>query len=330
MKITTTLSLFLAISIGATAQTTIPNGDFEAWGGNPSPGVVAEPTGWYSNKSGSTIAKLGPQTCFQNTPGHTGSYSVKMQTENYLGTKVNGVVTTGVVNAPSTDKSLGYIGTINTSSASDNRRTAFVGRPDSLVGWYQYTPGAGSEQGKIRAVLHIGDYNDPETPVSGNHPDLSANKIGDALFLTTVGATVSSWTRFSVPFSYVSASAPAYILLNITSSADQMTTVGGSILLLDDLQVVYNPVTTGLNSTPSLFGITAFPNPVNDDLTLNINGVENVAGHVQLMDVSGRVIKTVSAGVNTLHISLAGISAGLYFIRYYDEAHAQTIKITKQ
>ncbi len=520
MKIISTLTLLLGMCIGATAQTTITNGGFELWG-NTSPGLSSEPTNWYSDQSGSTIAALGPQTCFQTSSSpspHSGTYCAKIETESYLAIEtVNGVITTGVVNAPSTDKSLGYIGTINYTNASDIRRMAFTGKPDSLVGWYQYTPGASTERGKIRAILHIGNYFDPETPTT-YHPDPSDSEIASALFLTdTPGTTVSTWTRFSVPFvyttgRYASGMTPAYIMINVTPSANQATTVNHSILYLDDLQAVYAPVTcatvsgvatsaitatsatiswtavpgslgyvyavdmsitppalgtfttgtsasitgltagtayyahvydscavgsssgwvtvpfattsasgcnavtglaassitttsatitwsapagsvgaeyeinttatdptdngtattastynaTGLTPTTSYyahvrdscgatslsawvtipfttlnpagvhtipnnnFGITAFPNPVKVELTVNIAGVAGNYGQVQLMDMSGRVINTVPANGNTLSISMNGLSSGIYFVRYIDATHTQTIKITKE
>src|SRR4051812_36053554 len=80
MKSIVTLFLFASVSFGAAAQTTITNGGFETWG-NPSPGVAAEPTNWFSNKSGSSTAMLGPQTCFQDASiKHSGSYSVRVET----------------------------------------------------------------------------------------------------------------------------------------------------------------------------------------------------------------------------------------------------------
>ncbi|MFI5196749.1 MAG: PCMD domain-containing protein, partial [Chitinophagales bacterium] len=239
MKSIATLFLFTSLGFGAVAQTTITNGGFENWG-NASPGLASEPTSWYSDKSGSSIASAGPQTCFKDsTTVHSGNYSVKVVTETYIGTAVNGVVTTGVVNAPSLTKSDGYIGTVNTSSASDDRRMPFTGRPDSLVGWYQYTSGGAGEQAKIRAILHTGDYYDPETPTT-YHPDDTANRIADVTFLGST-SNVSTWTRFSVPFTYYKATSPAYIMINVTPSANQATTVTGSTLILDDLAVAYKP-----------------------------------------------------------------------------------------
>ena len=258
MKKNTLLLAFTAMALSVSAQTTIPNGGFENWG-NVSPGVAAEPTGWYSNKSGSTTATLGPQTAFNETANpHSGSSCLRVETINYLppfNIKVNGNVTTGVVNAPSTDKSKGYIGTTRYQAASDIRRVPFVGRPDSLVGWFKYTSAGSSgsiaEKGKVVAILHSGHYYDPEVPVDTNaYSDVTANRIGRALFNTPT-TNVTGWTRFSVPFDYASGATPEYIMISITSSDNQMTTVAGSKLWLDDLEVIYNPVTPTACDAPT-------------------------------------------------------------------------------
>ena len=517
MKIISTLAIVAGISVSALAQTTITNGGFENWGntGVGIAGPTGEPTTWYSNKSGSTIASVGPQTCFKDsTDQHSGLYCVKLITGNYIGTAVNGVVTTAVVNAPSFTKSDGYVGTVNYTSSSDDRRMPFTGRPDSLVGWYKYTPGGAGEQGKVRCILHTGDYYDPETPTT-YHPNPTANRIADDTFLTPT-TTVATWTRFSVPFTYVSSANPTYIMINATSSANQTTTITGSTLWLDDLAVVYAsattcttvsgltasaitsstatiswtattgivgyvyevttsssapgtgtgtfttstsvPVTgltagtsyyawvydscaagsssgwvsypfvtnsatgcaavtglaassvtsnsatiswdaatgtivgyvytvttsatapadgsgmfttatsapitgltpgtayfayvydscsaisssawatapfttanTGINNIAAgSFSITAFPNPVKDELYINITGANGKAGSVQLMDISGRVIRTVVANTSAVNISMNGLPSGVYIVRYTDAVHTQTIKINKQ
>lgn len=239
-KIFTTL--FLAASAFAFGQTQITNGGFESWG-NPSPGVTNEPSSWYSNESGSSTAQLGPQTCFKETSSvHSGTACVRVENKTVpiIGTIVNGNVTTGVVNAPTTNKINGYIGTINYSSSSDVRRMTFTGRPDSLVGWYKYTSGGTGETGKVTAILHNNQYFDPETPTT-YHADPTPDKVARATFFTPTGNN-ATWTRFSVPFVYTSTSSPAYVMVNITSSANQTTTFGGSKMWIDDLQAIYNPV----------------------------------------------------------------------------------------
>jgi len=423
MKILATLLLSVAGSV-AIAQTTITNGGFENWGNTvPAGDTHTEPTNWYSNQSGSSTASLGGQTCFKDaTLFHTGMYSVRVETiSGPFSTTINGNVTTGVVNAPTLSKADGYIGTTNYSTPSDTRRMNFTGRPDSLVGWYRYTPGGAGEQGKVRAILHTADYSDPETP-STYHTNPTANKVGDVTFFTPT-TTVSTWTRFSVPFTYTGTGFPAYIMINVTSSANQTTTINGSKLWLDDIEAVYASasttcgVPTGLaasaitttgatvswtepagsigseyviattpgiptgagtgtttlthsftgltsgttyyvsvrdscsatdlsswvtipfttlspagisNTAATVFQLSAFPNPVTNDVTVSINGTIAKSGTLQMTDISGKLISTTTVSTNRCTINMNGMPAGLYLIKYTDSERTQTIKINKQ
>lgn len=311
----------ISSSISLSAQTTISNGGFELWG-NVSPGVATEPTNWYSNKSGSSTAQLSSPIWFKdNTIVHTGTASVRVETINYFGTAVNGAITTGVINAPTLNKTDGYIGTVKYNSATDIRRMAFTGRPDSLVGWYQYTSGGTGEQGKIRAILHIGDYFDPETPTT-YHPACIANKIGDALFLGST-ANVTSWKRFSVPFSYTSAAAPAYILINVTSSANQLTTVTGSKLWLDDIGVIYNSTKTGEINKDVNVKIYSHDKMVYVDF---MNRNEDAA-ILTIFDLTGKLVASQKIEGNKLNsIDLSAMNNGLYLYQFVGSGYKKSGK----
>ena len=326
MKLIATLLLSAVAGITANAQTTIANGGFENWGGNASPGVTAEPTGWYSNQSGSPIATLGPQTCFQdNSIVHSGTASVRVEnaTVPIVSTVVNGNVTTGVINAPTNNKSDGYIGTTKYNSTTDTRHMAFTGRPDSLVGWYQYTSGGTGEQGKVKAILHVADYYDPETPTT-YHADPTANKIGEALFLTPA-STVGTWTRFSVPFVYVAGtSAPAYIMINITSSNDQTTTYGGSKMWIDDLQAVYNTtVVENVNANAGAARVYA------SEKTVYAEAAERA--ELNIFDMTGRKVFTsaVTAGRQN-SFGLQEMPSGVYLYQLANAATRISGKIVLQ
>lgn len=324
MKKTFTTILTLSVSLFSLAQTQIANPGFENWGGNPSPGVVAEPTGWFSNKSGSSVAKLGPQICFQdNTVKHTGNSSVRLETNNYLFTPVNGAVTTGVINAPNTSKVNGYIGTVNFSSASDVRRTAFTGRPDSIVGWYQYTSGGSGEKGKVTAILHNNDYFDPETPTT-NHPDPTADKIARATFFTPT-ANVGVWTRFSAPFIYSSAANPSYIMVNMTCSENQVTTVSGSKMWIDDILFIYNNTTSvkevnfSMNTSVYYFENNLYVNFGNKDLDQYM---------IELYDVTGQLVlsqKVENSNLNAIDVS--SLNTGVYMYKLNGKTQSKVGKL---
>ena len=324
MKTLATLLLSAAFGLTATAQTTITNAGFENWG-NASPGVAGEPTSWYSNKSGSLIASIGPQTCFKDSlDQHSGSYCVKMITENYLGTAVNGVVTTGVVNAPSTSKASGYIGTVNYSTSSDDSRMPFTGRPDSLVGWYKYTPGGTGEMGKIRCILHTADYYDPETPTT-DHPDPTANKIADDTFFTPT-TTVATWTRFSVPFTYVSSATPTYIMINATASANQTTTVSGSTMWLDDLDVIYNTATAVSNTVMNEDDATVYA--YEKTLCVNFAGGNAAPSVITVLDITGKQVFSGAVTNNKFSTyNLSNLNTGIYIYQLSNNNYRKTGKI---
>lgn len=239
------LNLAIALTtITANAQNQpFPNGGFENWSGT-------NPDGFYTHKDGSGLASSGAVTLTKQTSGaHGGNNCIKLESKNtpVLNIVVNANLTTGYVHAPSMDKSEGFISTQKSGTgtvAADIRRVDFTSRPDSLVGWFKYTPKAGDadEKAKFRAILHTGHFRDPETPA------VSANMIGEALYVSE-NRNYTEWTRFSVPFTYSSTSAPEYLMINITASNNQMTNSYGSILIADDLEFIYNTCDAASNVT---------------------------------------------------------------------------------
>lgn len=314
MNKTFTSILLLSFSLFSLAQTQITNSGFETWEGS---GASVEPTSWNSNKTGTGLASSGPQTCFQETSSpHGGTSCVRVETKYYILAVVNGNVTTGVVNAPSTNKSEGYLG------ATAVNKIAFTGRPDSLVGWYKYTQatngtGAAAEQGKVVAFLHSGDFFDPETPFNSNHVDLSANKIASALFVSPASNT-TGWKRFTVPFNYVNSNTPAFIMVNVTSSNNQLTVAPGSSgvgskLWLDDLEAIYNNPTSinendfNKNVKVYYFDKTIYIDFINKSSELSTIEIYNTTGQL----ISSQQIETNS--VNRIDVS--SFKTGIYIYK---------------
>lgn len=296
----------IASSISVIAQTQIVNGGFELWD-NPT-ATNAEPQQFNSNKTGSSNAQLGPQTCFRESASpHSGTYCLRLETTNFVIAVVNGNATTGVVNAPTTNKADGNVGTVNYSNATDIRKMTFTGRPDSLVGYYKYTIGGTGETPKVRAVLHTGDYWDPETPTT-YHAACIANKIGDALW---IGPSVaqSVWKRFSAPFTYSSASNPAFIMVNMTSSSNQTTTISGSKLWLDDIAVVYN--STKINELVNADDVKVYAN--NKTIYVDYSNHNIQQSVLTIFDITGKVISSYNVEngkINSFDLSL--LNNGLY------------------
>lgn len=326
MKGIFTSVIAIAFSLAANAQTQIPNGGFENWG-NAAPGNADEPTGFYSNKTGSSLAQVGPQTCFKDvTVKHSGNAAVRIETKNVpsLSVVVNGNLTTGVVNAPSINKADGYLGTTKYADSTDIRRMAFTGRPDSLVGWYQYTAANGNELGKVKVILHNDKYYDPEA-ATNYHPGTAANRVGMAEFFTPA-ASVTTWTRFSVPFIYAQSAAPSYIMINATSSADQLTSVAGSILWLDDLSVIYNN-SNNVGNVISKENVAV--NYANHNLYVDFLNRTAGSAEIRVFDLSGKLVlsgKVSHSQLNTL--PMPEVAGGIYVYTLGNENYRISGKLT--
>ncbi|OFZ56568.1 MAG: hypothetical protein A3D92_14650 [Bacteroidetes bacterium RIFCSPHIGHO2_02_FULL_44_7] len=105
------------------------NGGFENWDAVGSSNE--EPTNWSGMMTGNLCGFCGlaaSQRVFRDASViHSGTYSARIQSTSYAGNIVNGAITTGQVNAPSTTPSDGYNQTVQ-SNASFNH--PFTSQPD--------------------------------------------------------------------------------------------------------------------------------------------------------------------------------------------------------
>lgn len=286
------LVMALLVTLSLSAQTTITNGNMESWTGS---GSTIEPTQWNSNKTGGDNATSGPQTCFQETSNpHSGTYCAKVKTGLAFGiVVVNGSLATGRIEAPTTNKSEGYIRTI---AGNSDYGMPFTGRPDSLVFWYRYDSYS-SDYPKVEARLHVGYAYAPEAPVNGNHPDSTQNIIARAAWGNVPNYDVTTWTRVSLPFTYVDNRTPQYILITTTSSGNQTGGTNNSTLWLDDFEAIYNPTAaTGTINPLSYYVSAAQGASVSVPYTLTGTFTAGNTVTAELSDASGSFANAVTIG----------------------------------
>ncbi len=224
-----TISLIAVIFFSAYlyAQTQFENAGFEGVWEDVS-GTEDEPIQWSSIKTADALAALAPIVLFKSLDAHTGSYAIRMVNTVAFGVVANGIITNGRVHADF-DPALGYV---FTDVGSEDWRTTFTDRPDSVVGWFKYSP-MEDDRGKIEILLH-------DNTATGKLPEIGATDhwVGRAQY--NVEGTVTEWTRFSVPFNYFNDNSPNYLLAVITSG-DTTAAVDGSQMWMDDLELIYNP-----------------------------------------------------------------------------------------
>lgn len=211
--IITIVALFSIFSNDVLAQAT-PNAGFENWTSvSAFPSNYDVPDNW--DNANPQTAIVSTYSCEKATGGdvHTGSAAVKLITKNIFGNDVPGVVTTGTL-----------------PSSAGNPITGgmpYTLRPDSIVGWYKYTP-QGGDNGFAEITLFGSAANNADT-------------VAKATFETPT-ATVGTYTRFSAPLVYFSSNAVANSIWLLSSSNSDVSLAVGSEAFYDDLELIINPV----------------------------------------------------------------------------------------
>jgi hypothetical protein len=108
-----------------------------------------------------------------------------------------------------------------------------------------------------------------------------------------------------------------------------------------DNRISYSPtiaiLLTGIQtpqSDPSVSSLTVFPNPTKDNIQVDFDMKKNALIHIQLMDISGKIVERFSRsfteGKQSLPISIGNLSKGIYFLKMNsDEGRGVVKKIVK-
>lgn len=75
--------------------------------------------------------------------------------------------------------------------------------------------------------------------------------------------------------------------------------------------------------------INVYPNPVKNILVIRNHGNIPVAAQIQILDILGRVLKSVAMSESSLQLNIGDFPPATYFVRYTDAASSQTFQILK-
>ena len=99
---------------------------------------------------------------------------------------------------------------------------------------------------------------------------------------------------------------------------------GGNLIPLSEV--------TGISNISKEIGLKYFPNPTNGILNVNFNTASSTAVAIDILDLSGNVVKTISnkeyAGQNSLNIDMNDLSNGMYLIHLTTASGAANEKFT--
>lgn len=311
----------VVISIGWTlqAQTQITNSDFEEWEEVIGDGL--EPINWNSflTSSGllSTFASNQIEQSSDIRPGSEGTKSVKLWSKKILGITANGNLTLGRINMGSSNP-LDPTNFNMTVTGDPLFNQVMTDKPDSLVVWVKFTPNGHSQNAKIKATIHDNyDYRDPEDEESQNH----IVGIAELSYPSTEG----TWQRKSIPFYYDGpANDAAFILITFATNETAGGGAKDDFVWIDDLKLIYNPLS--VKKEGQLDVVSAYPNPVNDKLTLK--NIQHTTSFT-ISSVLGKVVATGNLSKNANQIDFSAFKKGVYFIKLQQENNIRTLRIIK-
>ena len=188
------------------AQNPLPNPGFENWTLN---GNYYNPDNWNTLNPNTIVLGILTATRAMPPDVHGGNLAIKLTTKVVFGLTANGIASTGTI--------------ITTPPYGVTGGIPFSGRPDSIAGWYKYLP-QGTDSGFVQ-YLSLDANNDTVAFVRWSAPN----------------ANVTSYTRFSKALTYYSSNTPA-IAQWILSSSRGSNPVVNSVIYLDDLELITNPV----------------------------------------------------------------------------------------
>jgi hypothetical protein len=271
----TILSIAAVAFTSASLFAQIPNNGFENW---TSAGSYSNPDGW--DQLNSMTTGMGIYTCTKGTPGSVGTAYLKLVSKTVGSTVAPGVAVSGLIDIAAMKPKSGF---------------PFTGQPQKLTGSWQYMA-SGSDAGFISIIL-----------TKWNSTMMVRDTIAKAK--QVLSGMAMSWATFNINLTYKSSALPdsAIIVLSASGTAP----VANSYLYVDNLSFAGS--VAGINTIDNyVSNISAYPNPTSDNINIELNAQKTSAIKLQLVDVTGKLIRDINVGeilgnykhtINTLGIS---------------------------
>ena len=195
-------------------------------------------------------------------------------------------------------------------------------RSASLTGYYQFTPVSGSgDRFAVNAAMNKG----------------GSGGTGVCIGAIAANTTVASWTKFTVPFTYVGGDVPdwAIITFTIIGPSTSAPPHAGSFFLVDDLafEGTASAVTHPDTPPPTAFELKQnYPNPFNPSTTFSFSIPSASFVTLKVTDALGREVTNVvseemAAGTYTRRWNAAGAPSGIYFYTIRAGSYTETKKL---
>lgn len=291
----TILSLAAFALTSATLFAQIPNSGFENW---TTVSTYSVPNNWGTMNHTTTMA--GVYTAEVGTPGSPGNSYLKLTSKTIAGLGVvNGVAVSGVIDSLTMTPKSGF---------------AYSQRPVSLTGKWQHMI-YGNSQGSVVVKLTRWD--------SGMNMRMPV-----ATGSVTLSGMAMSWANFTIPMTYVDGNNPDSCMIILKASGS--TPTNNDYLWVDNL-AFSGTVTSVQNHESALLSVNVFPNPLAENIHVNLNLKSEQKVSLELLDVTGKLIVSKDLGIlngaSSQLLNVSGITKGIYFVKVISEKGTEVRKI---
>lgn len=319
-----------------------------------------EPNNWHDmlscSSEDSTIGYLAAYNPFVFKtdivrPGTTGKHAALLRSFEIFGIVANGTVTTGRLNAGSTDaadkSNHAYLDMSKTDKDSngDPFYQTVNGTPDSVAVWMAFkqgTPNATYPHATLSAALTDGTYyQDPDSVTYTNVRALAK----DTTITTTFTTGLPVWKRVVVPFNMIDANVEGKALL-LTMATNANPGKGSTdSLYVDDLSLIYNTPTvediaykgttiSGFSAATTRYTLSGDAVISLDDIDVTTTGANGARVYKEMRQNGDNAVVTVSVYSGDLANSLVytltftGATTGVRAVEVNDaKTAAQPVEI---
>ncbi len=85
-----------------------------------------------------------------------------------------------------------------------------------------------------------------------------------------------------------------------------------------------------MSASTDVYFFSIHPNPVTGIAKMIINGEVGEAAEIQVLDITGRLVKTIGALKGNEAVDMSGLAPGIYLCKYNDGHRTKTIRMVKQ
>lgn len=316
------VALFVALCLSA--QTTITNPGFEQWDSGT-------PNDWTTSISGNINYSLygvnvpipvalnfGTQT----SDAHSGNYALKINASSLALAELAGVNITvpgfaqlGTAGEFSIDYET-IAALIDTSSTEEPDWTQFLSLlncfshgvpftqvPSRMNAWIKYQHDGTDTLQVIVLAYKSGEF------MSGLFGDSISGGLGVLSYTTT--ATSTDWTQITVDIEGFSENTQCDSLAVIFISTSLENPKTESTLYVDDITFEFGGSSVG---SAEKIEFSVYPNPTTDYLNI-IPANQSETYDLQVVDQTGKVVKTMSSLSGNTQVDVNELSAGYYFVK---------------